>query len=89
MEKRTIVTRLTSLARLRTTPIVELDGADFESGFIHSTPDFTNQPEEMNGASDLLVSVFGERGRHARVAVGVDSLPRNVAVEVDAIFEIN
>jgi len=43
----------------------------------------------MNGASDLLVSVFGERGRHARAAVGVNSLPRNVAVEVDAIFEIN
>ena len=57
-------------------------------GFINSTPDFTNQPEVMNGASDLLVSVFGERGCHARAAVGVNSLPRNVAVEVDAIFEI-
>ena len=41
-------------------------------GFINSTPDFTNQPEVMNGASDLLVSVFGERGRHARAAVGVN-----------------
>jgi len=57
-------------------------------GFINSTPDFANQPEVMNGASDLLVSVFGERGRHARAAVGVNSLPRNVAVEVDALFEI-
>jgi enamine deaminase RidA (YjgF/YER057c/UK114 family) len=57
-------------------------------GFINSTPDFANQPEVMNGASDLIVSVFGERGRHARAAVGVNSLPRNVAVEVDAIFEI-
>jgi enamine deaminase RidA (YjgF/YER057c/UK114 family) len=57
-------------------------------GFINSTPEFADQPEVMNGASDLIVSVFGERGRHARAAVGVNSLPRGVAVEVDAIFEI-
>jgi enamine deaminase RidA (YjgF/YER057c/UK114 family) len=58
-------------------------------GFINSTPDFTDQPEVMNGASDLIVAVFGERGRHARTAVGVNSLPRGVAVEVDAVFEIS
>jgi enamine deaminase RidA (YjgF/YER057c/UK114 family) len=57
-------------------------------GFINSTPEFTDQPQVMNGASDLIVSVFGERGRHARAAVGVTSLPLGVAVEVDAIFEI-
>ena len=57
-------------------------------GFINCTPDFVNQPEVMNGASDLLVAVLGDRGRHARAAVGVNSLPRNVAVELDAIFEI-
>ena len=57
-------------------------------GFINSTPEFTSQPQVMNGASDLIVSVFGERGRHARAAVGVNSLPWGVAVEVDAIFEI-
>ena len=57
-------------------------------GFINSTDDFTSQPEVMNGASDLLVAVFGERGRHARTAVSVNSLPRGVAVEVDAVFEI-
>ena len=57
-------------------------------GFINSTDDFTAQPEVMNGASDLLVAVFGERGRHARTAVSVNSLPRGVAVEVDAVFEI-
>lgn len=57
-------------------------------GFINSTPEFTNQPQVMNGASDLIVSVFGERGRHARAAVGVNSLPGGVAVEVDAVFEI-
>lgn len=57
-------------------------------GFINCSADFTNQPEVMNGASDLIVSIFGERGRHARATVGVNSLPRNVAVEVEAIFEI-
>jgi enamine deaminase RidA (YjgF/YER057c/UK114 family) len=58
-------------------------------GFINSTPEFTDQPQVMNGASDLMVLVLGERGRHARAAVGVNSLPRGVAVEVDAIFEID
>lgn len=57
-------------------------------GFINSTAEFSKQPEVMNGASDLIVSLFGDRGRHARAAVGVNSLPRNVAVEVDAVFEI-
>jgi enamine deaminase RidA (YjgF/YER057c/UK114 family) len=57
-------------------------------GFVNSAPEFTDQPEVINGASDLLVSVFGERGKHARTAVGVAALPRGVAVEVDAIFEI-
>jgi enamine deaminase RidA (YjgF/YER057c/UK114 family) len=57
-------------------------------GFVNSTPDFTDQPEVMNGASDLMVAVLGDRGRHARAAVGVNSLPRGVAVEADAIFEI-
>lgn len=57
-------------------------------GFVNCTPDFTDHPKVMNGASDLLVEVFGDRGRHARAAVGVSSLPFNVAVEVDGIFEI-
>ena len=57
-------------------------------GFINSTPEFTSQPMVMNGASDLIVAVFKEQGRHARVAVGVNSLPFGVAVEVDAIFEV-
>ena len=57
-------------------------------GFVNSTEEFTNQPEVMNGASDLVVAVFGERGRHARAAVSVNALPRGVAVEVDAVFEI-
>ena len=56
--------------------------------FVNSTPDFTQQPEVGNGASDLMVAVFGENGRHARSAVGVAVLPRGVGVEVDAIFAI-
>jgi enamine deaminase RidA (YjgF/YER057c/UK114 family) len=56
--------------------------------FVNATPDYDKQPEVANGASDLLVAVFGEAGRHARAAVGMGSLPRGVAVEVDATFEI-
>jgi enamine deaminase RidA (YjgF/YER057c/UK114 family) len=58
------------------------------TGFVNSAPDFTDQPKVMNAASDLMVAVFGEAGRHARAAVGCAALPRNVSVEVDAIFEI-
>lgn len=57
-------------------------------GFVNSTADFTQQPQVVNGASDLIVQVFGDAGRHARTAVGVNVLPGNVAVEVDAIFEV-
>lgn len=57
-------------------------------GFVNATPDFTQQPLVVNGASDLMFEVFGEKGAHARAAVGVSSLPRGVAVEVDAIFEV-
>ena len=59
------------------------------SGFVASTPDFTDQPKVINGASDLLVEVFGEAGRHARAAVGMAALPLGVAVEVEAIFEVD
>jgi enamine deaminase RidA (YjgF/YER057c/UK114 family) len=57
-------------------------------GYVNSAPDFTDQPKVMNGASDLLVSIFGDKGRHTRSSVGVAALPFNVAVEVDGIFEI-
>lgn len=56
--------------------------------FVNSTPDFTDQPKVANGASELMVAVFGEAGRHARSAVGVPSLPLGVAVEVDAIVAV-
>jgi enamine deaminase RidA (YjgF/YER057c/UK114 family) len=57
-------------------------------GFVNCTPDFTDMPQIVNGASDLMVEIFGDSGRHARAAVGVTSLPAGVAVEVEAIFEI-
>ncbi len=58
------------------------------TGFVNCTADFTDQPKVINGASDLLVAVLGEAGRHARSAVGAPSLPLGVAVEIEAIFEI-
>lgn len=58
------------------------------TGFVASTPDFTDQPEVINGCSDLMVEVFGDCGRHARAAVSAPSLPRGVAVEIEAVFEI-
>ncbi len=57
-------------------------------GFVASTPDFTGQPEVINGASELLGSVFGDAGRHARSAVGVAVLPRDAPVEVEVIVEV-
>lgn len=57
-------------------------------GFINSTEIFQDHPKVMNGASDLMVEVFGEKGRHARTAVGVNALPFGVAVEADALFEV-
>ncbi len=56
-------------------------------GFVNCTPDFTDMPQVVNGASDLMVEIFGDFGRHARAAVGVTSLPGGVAVEVEAVFE--
>jgi enamine deaminase RidA (YjgF/YER057c/UK114 family) len=58
------------------------------TGFVNSTEDFTEQPKVINGASDLLMSVFGESGMHTRAAVSTNSLPLGVSVEVDAIFEL-
>ena len=57
-------------------------------GFVNAVPEFTEHPAVINGASDLLVELFGERGRHARFAVGAGSLPGNVAVEVAAVVEL-
>jgi len=59
------------------------------TGFVNSTEDFTEQPKVINGASDLIASIFGDSGMHTRAAVSTNSLPLGVAVEVDAIFELN
>lgn len=58
------------------------------TGFVNSTPDFVDQPKVINGASDLMVEIFGDAGRHARAAVSAPSLPLGAAVEIDAIVEI-
>ena len=59
------------------------------TGFVNSSEDFTEQPKVINGASDLIASIFGEAGMHTRAAVSTNSLPLGVSVEVDAIFELN
>ena len=57
--------------------------------FVNAVPGYDKHPEVANGASDLMLAVFGEAGKHARAAVGAGSLPRNVAVEVEAVFELS
>jgi enamine deaminase RidA (YjgF/YER057c/UK114 family) len=59
------------------------------TGYVNATPDFTDHPKVINGASDLMVAVLGDRGRHTRAAVGVSGLPLGVAVEIDAIIAIS
>ena len=59
------------------------------TGFVNSTEDFTEQPKVINGASDLIATIFGDAGMHSRAAVSTNSLPLGVSVEVDAIFELN
>jgi enamine deaminase RidA (YjgF/YER057c/UK114 family) len=57
-------------------------------GFVNSAPDFLDGPKVLNGASDLMVAVFGDKGRHARTTVGVSALPSDAAVEVEGVFEV-
>ena len=59
------------------------------TGFVNATPDFTQHPQVVNGASDLMAEVFGDAGRHSRAAVGSSSLPLGVAVEVEGIFQVS
>lgn len=58
------------------------------TGMVNAVPDYTNQPEVINGFSDLMVEVFGDKGKHARAAVGMGSLPRNICVEIELIAEV-
>jgi len=79
------------LAQLRASLDGDLDrvvGCVRLGGFVNAVSEFGDHPKVINGASDLMVAVFGDAGRHARAAVGCGSLPRNVAVEVEAIFEV-
>ncbi len=83
---------LNVLAHLRTACEGDLDRVARVvrlGGFIACTPDFTQHPAIMNGASDLAVDIFGEAGRHARATVGVPSLPHDAAVEIEGMFEID
>jgi len=59
------------------------------TGYVHSANDFIQQPQVMNGASDLLVKIFGEKGLHARAALGMNTLPFNIAVEIEASFQLH
>jgi enamine deaminase RidA (YjgF/YER057c/UK114 family) len=85
------VTALAILATLRT----ELGTLDRVRrvvkvlGMVNCPPDFGHQPEVINGCSDLLVEIFGDAGRHARSAVGMGSLPRNIAVEIELVVEVD
>lgn len=76
----TLKTELGNLDRIRR--IVKV------TGFVNSTPDFPDQPNVINGCSDLLVAVFGEKGKHARSAVGMAALPANYAVEIEMVVEV-
>lgn len=82
---------LNMLSQLRTAlggSFERLVGCVRLGGFVNCDPEFGQQPQVINGASDLIVQALGESGRHTRFAVGANSLPRNVAVEIDGIFEI-
>ncbi len=57
-------------------------------GYVACVAGFTQQPEVLNGASDLMMEIFGEAGKHARVAIGCNALPRNMSVEIEAVFEV-
>ena len=79
------------LAQLRSAliPLDRVERIVKLGGFVNCTADFTDQPKVVNGASDLMADVFGDKGRHARAAVGVPALPLGAAVEVDAIIALS
>ena len=66
----------------------KLDGFIKLGGFVNCNTDFTNHPQIINGASNLLVKIFGEQGKHTRFAVGTNSLPMDIAVEIDAVIKL-
>ena len=88
-EARTSVLNALSIAKAHTGDLGNIQRCVKITGYIASSDDFTEQPAVLNAASDLLFAVFGEQGRHARAAVGVNILPLNSPVEIEFIFEIS
>ena len=84
---RLVAIRLLSVAKAALGSLDRVERVVKVLGFVNAGPAFREHPKVINGCSDLLVEVFGERGRHARSAVGVGSLPENITVEIEAIFE--
>ena len=80
--------RLLSVAQIALGSLERVSRVYKVVGFVNAAPGFREHPAVINGCSDLLVSVFGERGRHARSAVGVGSLPEDITVEIEAILEV-
>jgi len=79
---------LLSVAKAELGSLDLIDGILKVNGYVNSTDDFTRQPEVINGASDLLVQLFGDRGRHARTSIGVNVLPGNIPVEIEMVIVV-
>lgn len=86
--KRCAISLLAQLKKACNGDLSQVSRAVKLTGFVNSTPEFTDQPKVINGASDFLVAALGEAGRHARSAVSAASLPLGVAVEIEGIFEL-
>ena len=80
---------ITDIASFLPNAPVNNDEIENVLGMVNGVPDFADQPKVINGCSDLLVEILGERGRHARSAVGMGSLPGNISVEIEAIIKIH
>lgn len=83
-----VINALAAVASLGTDALGQIRGVVRVGAFIHSDTGFTQQPQVANAASELLIEIFGDAGKHARAAVGVNALPLDVSVEIEFIFEI-
>lgn len=79
---------LLSVAKAALGDLDRVEGVVKLNGYVNSAPDFDRQPEVINGASDLLEQVFGERGKHARTSIGVNVLPGNIPVEIEMVLQV-
>ncbi len=87
-EARQVIINAISILKASTGDLDNISRCIKLSGYIASSPDFVDQPYVLNGASELIYEIFGEKGRHARVAIGVNILPLNSPIEIDFIFEV-